>query len=169
MADRKREGHRPNRDKPESKQTKAIVSFLLVVSAALVAVITAGGWDKLEGAQMVNVGYVVVYLLFAWYVARWNRGVLPVSSALAVILIIFAAVAAPAWFARDKEGFDNPALPEAMLGLLTIILIPVQALLIAFSLRGFRQQWNVEAGSRAAMDAGFGPSEPTETRTQPTA
>jgi presenilin-like A22 family membrane protease len=165
MADRKPEVRRPNRDKPESKQTKAIVSFLLVVSAGLVAVITIGGWDKLEGGQTVNVAYVVVYLLFAFYVSRWNRGVLPVSSALAVILIIFAAVAAPAWFGRDKAGFDDPTLPESVLGLLTLVLIPVQALLIAFAMRGFRQQWNVEAGSRAAMDAGMGPPEPSaETR-----
>jgi hypothetical protein len=110
----------------------------------------------------------VVYLLFAFYVTRWNRGVLPVSSALAVILIIFAAVAAPAWFSRDKDGFDSPALSESLLGLVTLVLIPVQALLIAFAMRGFRQQWNVEAGTRAAMEAGFGPAEP-ESRPQPSA
>jgi Mg2+/Co2+ transporter CorB len=153
MADRKPEVRRPNREKPESKQTRAIVAFLLVVSAGLVAIVTIGGWDKLEGAQMVNVGYIVVYLLFAFYVARWNRGVLPVSSALAVILIIFAAVAAPAWFARDKDGFDSPALNESLLGVLTLLLIPLSILLIAFAMRGFRQQWNIEAGSRAAIEA----------------
>jgi hypothetical protein len=169
MADRKPQVRRPNREKPESKQTRAIVTFLLVVSAGMVAIITIGGWDKLEGGQMVNVAYIVVYLLFAFYVSRWNRGVLPVSSALAVILIIFAAVAAPAWFARDKDGFDDPALSESLLGLVTLVLIPVQALLIAFAMRGFRQQWNVEAGSRAAMEAGFGPTEPPETRPQPSA
>jgi hypothetical protein len=166
MADRKPEVRRPNREKPESKQTKAIVVFLLLVSAGLVAAITLGGWDKLEGAKPVNVGYVLIYLLFGYYVARWNRGVLPVSTALAVILIIFAAVAAPAWFARDKEGFDAPALPESLLGVLTLVLIPVQGLLIAFAMRGFRQQWNVEAGSRAAMEAGFGPAEPPQSRPQ---
>jgi lysylphosphatidylglycerol synthetase-like protein (DUF2156 family) len=153
MADEEREVRRPNREKPESKQTRAIVALLLIASAALVAVITFGGWDKLEGAQTVNIGYILVYLLFAFYVSRWNRGVLPVSSALAVILIIFAAVAAPAWFDRDKEGFDQPALPEDILGLLTLVVIPVQALLIAFAMRGFRQQWNVEAGTRADIEA----------------
>jgi hypothetical protein len=153
MADEKQRVRRPNREKPESKQTRAIVTLLLLASAALVAIITFGGWDKLEGAQTVNVGYIVIYLLFAFYVTRWNRGVLPVSSALAVILIIFAAVAAPAWFDRDKEGFDQPGLPESLLGLLTLVVIPVQALLIAFAMRGFRQQWNVEAGSRADIEA----------------
>jgi peptidoglycan/LPS O-acetylase OafA/YrhL len=150
---------RPNREKPESKQTKALIALLLLASAALIAVITIGGWDKLEGAKFVPPAYVLIYVVFAFYVSRWNRGVLPVASALAIILIIFAAVAAPAWFARDKDGFDDPALPVAVIGLLTLCLIPLQALLIAVAMRGFRQQWNVEAGSRAAMDAGMGPAD----------
>jgi hypothetical protein len=148
-----REVRHPNREKPESKQTRAIVFVLLVVSAVLLAVITFGGWSKLQGAKPVDIFYIVVYALFAYYVYRWNRGVLPVSMALAVILIIFAAVAAPAWFARDKDGFSSPPLPEPLLGLLTLVLIPVSLLLILFSLRGFQQGWNIEAGSRADLEA----------------
>ena len=155
MAERA-QSNRPNRDKPESKSTKAIITVLLLLSAALILLITIGGWDKLEGAKAVPPAYVLIYLLFAFYVYRWNRGVLPVASALAIILIIFAAVAAPAWFARDKTGFDDPALPSSLLGILALLLIPLQGLLIAFAMRGFRQQWNVEAGSRAAVDAGIG-------------
>jgi hypothetical protein len=156
---------RPNREKPESKQTKAIIALLLVASAALIALVTIGGWDKLEGAKMVPPAYVVIYLVFAYYVSRWNRGVLPVATALAIILIIFAAVAAPGWFERDKTGFDDPALPSGLLGVLTLLIIPLQALLIAFAMRGFRQQWNIEGGTRAAMEAGIGVPPPTsETR-----
>jgi hypothetical protein len=143
----------PNRDKPEARQTKAIVTLLLLISAALVAIITIGGWDKLQGAKPVDIFYVLVYLLFAYYAARWNRGVLPVASALAVILIIFCAVAGPAWFARDKTGFESPPIPEDLLGLLTLLLIPVSALLIVFAMRGFQQGWNIEAGSRADLEA----------------
>ena len=145
--------HYPNRDKPESKTTRSVVVFLLVVSAIIIAVITIGGWDKLQGAKPVNIFYVLVYLLFAYYAARWNRGVLPVVSALSVILIIFCAVAAPAWFERDKEGFDSPALPESLLGLLTLSLIPLALLLVVFAMRGFQQGWSVEAGSRADLEA----------------
>ena len=76
--------------------------------------------------------------------ARWNRGVLPVAAALAVLFMVIAIVAAPGWFERDKAGFDDPALEPGILGLLTLILIPVQLLLIAFALRGFNQEWNVE-------------------------
>jgi hypothetical protein len=153
---------RPNREKPESKSTRAIITLLLIASAALVLVITLGGWTRLEGAKAVPIAYALIFLIFAFYVVRWNRGVLPVTSALAVILIIFAAVAAPAWFARDKAGFASPALPESLLGILTLLLIPLEALLIAFSMRGFRQQWNIEAGSRAAMEAGYGSGPTTE-------
>jgi hypothetical protein len=80
----------------------------------------------------------------AYYVTRWNRGVLPVAAALAVLFGVIALVAAPGWFDRDKPGFDDPTLAPGILGLLTLILIPVQLLLIAFALRGFNQEWNVE-------------------------
>jgi lysylphosphatidylglycerol synthetase-like protein (DUF2156 family) len=134
----------PNRDKPESKATKAAVILLLVTSAALIAIITIGGWSQLQGAQIVSFGYVIVYGVIAFFVARWNRGVLPVAAALAILFAVIAAVAGPAWFDRDKAGFDDPALEPSILGLLTIILVPVQVLLIAFAMRGFQQEWNVE-------------------------
>jgi hypothetical protein len=134
----------PNRQKAASKATKAVVILLLLVSAALVAIVTVGGWDALEGAKPVQIAYVLIYLLIAFYVARWNRGVLPVAAALAIVLLIFAAVSAPAWFDRDKTGFTDPALDSDLLGLLTALVVPVQLLLIAFAMSGFRQAWNVE-------------------------
>ena len=134
----------PNRDKAESKATRAAVILLLVTSAALILIISAGGWSQLQGAQIVSLAYIVIYLLMAYFVVRWNRGVLPVASGMAVLFAVVAAVAAPAWFARDKTGFDNPALEPSILGLLTLILVPVQILLIAFAMRGFQQKWNVE-------------------------
>jgi lysylphosphatidylglycerol synthetase-like protein (DUF2156 family) len=134
----------PNRDKPESKATKATVVLLLLVSAGLVLIVTLGGWSKLEGAQVVSFAYVIVFVAMAYFVSRWNRGVLPVAATIAILFAVVAAVAGPAWFERDKEGFDNPALEPSILGLLTLILVPVQLLVIAFALRGFQQQWNVE-------------------------
>ncbi|MTD43866.1 hypothetical protein GKE82_06000 [Conexibacter sp. W3-3-2] len=134
----------PNRDKAASKATKATVILLLLASAGLVGVITVGGWDALQGAQSVQIAYIAIYLVMAYYVSIWNRGILPVAAALAIIMLIFAAVAAPEWFARDKDGYTDPALPAELLGMLTVIVIPVQALLIAFAMRGFAQGWNVE-------------------------
>lgn len=136
--------HHPNRDKAESKATRAVVILLLLTSALLIAVVTLGGWSKLQGAQMISIGYVIVYLVMAYFVTKWNRGVLPVAAGLAILFAVVAAVAGPAWFERDKAGFDDPALEPSILGLLTILLVPVQLLLVAFAMRGFQQQWNVE-------------------------
>jgi hypothetical protein len=140
----------PNRDKAESKATKAAIILLLLVSAGLVAIITLGGWSVLQGAQPVAFAYLILNLVMAWYVSRWNRGVLPVAAALAVLFAVIAAVAGPAWLARDKDGFDNPALDPALLGLLTLILVPVQLLLVAVAMRGFSQKWNVEVETRTS-------------------
>jgi hypothetical protein len=125
---------------------KGIIAFVLLVSAGLLVIITLGGWTRLEGAS-VGVATLIwagLYVLFAFLVARWNRGVLPVAAALAIIMAIFAAIAAPAWFARDKGGLSSPALPEDFLGLLTIIVVPVQLLLITVAMVGFNQNWHVE-------------------------
>jgi hypothetical protein len=138
----------PNRGKASSKATKAVIILLLLASAALVLVVTVGGWSALEGAKALQIAYIAVYLVIAFYVARWNRGVLPVAAALAIILLIFAAIAGPAWFERDKTGFNDPALDSSLLGLITLLIVPVQALLIAFSMQGFAQEWNVEVERR---------------------
>jgi hypothetical protein len=135
---------RPNREKPEAKSARALVVFLLLVSAALMFIIAVGGWERLEGGQIFAVGYIILYVLFAFLVARWNRGVLPVASALAIILAIFAGIAAPEWFSRAKDGLDSPALPEELLGLLTLLLVPVQVILIAVAMVAFNQDWHVE-------------------------
>jgi len=134
----------PNREKASSKATKAAVLLLLVATVVLVAIVTIGGWKALEGAKLLQIGYILLYLVMAYFVARWNRGVLPVAAALAIVLLIFAAVAAPEWFARDKTGFTNPALDENVLGFITFLIVPVQIFLIAFAMRGFQQAWNVE-------------------------
>jgi len=138
----------PNRDKPVVQATRATVVLLLLASAALVLIVTIGGWSVLQGAVPVQIAYVIVYLTLAFYAMRWNRGVLPVSAVLAVLLLIFALVAGPAWFARDKSGFEQPALGAGLLGLLTLLIVPLQMLLVAFAMRGFSQGWNVELERR---------------------
>jgi FtsH-binding integral membrane protein len=138
----------PNREKAASKATRAVVLLLLLVSIALMVIVTAGGWSVLQGAKPITVGYILVYAIIAFYVARWNRGVLPVAAALAIILAIFGAVAVPAWMDRDASGFHQPAIDASVLGLICALLVPVQVLLIAFAMRGFNQAWNVEVERR---------------------
>ena len=149
----------PNRDKPVVQATRATVVLLLLVSAGLILIVTVGGWSLLWGAKPIEIGYVLVYLTLAFYAARWNRGVLPVAAVLAVLLLIFALVAGPAWFARDKTGFAQPALDAGLLGVLTLLIVPVQMLLIAFAMRGFNQGWNVELEQRE-VGAELYPAEP---------
>ena len=141
---------RPNREKSECKITRVLVALVLLISAALILIITLGGWERLQGGTVgaISIAWAALYVLFAFLVLRCNRGVLPVASALAIILAIFAVIAAPAWFARDKAGLDSPALPEEFLGLLTFLVVPVQLALIAIAMIGFNQNWHVEEERR---------------------
>lgn len=137
---------RPNREKAESKTMKAIVALVLLASAALVIIVTLGGWDRLQSSSVafMSLVYAGLYIVFAIFVMGWNRGLLPVAASLAIILAIFAGIAGPAWFERSKDGLSSPALPEDLLGLLTLILVPVQILLIVVAMVGFNQEWHVE-------------------------
>jgi hypothetical protein len=146
----------PNRDKASSKATKSIVILLLLVSIGLMLFITVGGWSKLQGLKVVNFMWCIVYVLIAIFVARWNRGLLPIAAALAILLLILSliagtGVAGTSWFDRNHFGFAAPqslfggkGIGPDLLGTLTLILAPVQLLLIIFSMQGFAQGWNVE-------------------------
>ncbi len=134
----------PNRDKSVVMATRATVVLLLLASAALILIITIGGWSVMEGDIPILLVWAILYFVMAFFAWRWSRGVLPMAAALALLLLVFALVAAPSWFARDKSGFIEPALPAGLLGVLTLVLIPVQILLIAFAMRGFSQGWNIE-------------------------
>ena len=146
----------PNRDKSESRATRTMVVALLVVSAGLMAIVTVGGWDALQGARSLQVAYIVVYLVLAFQIGRWRSGLLPVAAALAIVLLIFGAISGPQWFVRDGHGFSDPALDASILGLLSVVLVPLQVLLIVFAARGFSQKWSVEI----EHSAGPGPHAP---------
>ena len=134
----------PNREKPAAKATKSAIVLLLIATAVLTLIVVVGGWAALAGAEIFSIAYVFLCLLMAYYVAKWSRGVLAVAAGLAILFTVLTLVAAPGWFARDKDGFDDPLLPAAILGLFTLVLIPVQLLLVGFAMRGFNQNWNVE-------------------------
>ena len=148
----------PNREKAASKTTRAVVVALLVASAIVLIVISAGAWDALAGAKVLQLIYIVGYLGMALLVARWSRGVLPVAAALAIVLLIFATVSVPGWLARDKDGFTDPALGSELVGLLCALLAVLQALLIAFAMRGFQQAWNVEVEHPVERRGGAAPA-----------
>jgi hypothetical protein len=146
----------PNRDKVASQATKAIVVLILLISVVLMLIITVGGWSKLQGLKPVNFAWCLIYLAFAYYVARWARGLLPIAAALAILLLIISLIAGlgaagTSWFDRNHTGFGSPhtlfggaGLSPDALGLVTLLLAPVQVLLILFAMQGFAQGWNVE-------------------------
>ena len=146
----------PNRDKPVCQATKAIVVAILLVSVALMLIVTIGGWSKLQGLIPLNFVWCLAYLAVAYYVWHWSRGALPIAAGLAILLLMVAVVAGTglsgtSWFDRSSSGFANPqsifgtaGLPPDFLGLIVVLLIPVQVLLILFAMRGLSQGWNVE-------------------------
>lgn len=138
----------PNRDTPASQATRALVVGFLLVSAAVLTIATIGGWSKIQGAKPVQIAFILVYVVLAFYIARWRSGLLPVAASFAIILLIFCAISGPQWFARDKAGFENPLLDESIVGVLTIVLVPLQVLLIIVAARGFSQKWSVEVERR---------------------
>ena len=144
----------PNREKSSSQVTKAFVALLLVASAVLVAIVTIGGWNALQGAQILSVLYIIVYLVMAYFVMKWTRGVLPLAAALAVGLAVFAAIAAPGWFDRAHPNYADPALEPRLLGLVTILTGIVQVILIIAAMIGFQQKWNIEV--EESVDDGGG-------------
>jgi hypothetical protein len=147
---------RPNRDKAVCKATKAIVVLIMLVSVGLMLIVTIGGWSKLQGLKPVNFAWCLVYVIFAIYIARWARGLLPIAAAMAILLLILALIAGTgisgtSWFDRNHFGFAAPhslfggkGLSPEVLGTITLIMAPVQVLLIFFAMRGFAQGWNVE-------------------------
>ena len=146
----------PNRDKAICKLTRVLVALILLLSIALMLVVTIGGWTKLQGMKPINFVWCAIYLVMAIYVLRWARGLLPIAAALAVLLIAIAAIAGlgvggTSWFDRSHYGyahagslFGGTGLSADAIGTLTLLLIPVEALLVVVAMVGFSQGWNVE-------------------------
>jgi|GEM_PF-1125604 len=140
----------PNREKAASRTTKAIVVLIMLISVAIMLILTIGGWSRLEGLKPIDFIWCVAYAVMAFYIAtRWARGLLPITTGLAMLLLIVAVIAGTgaagtSWFDRSNPGFAPAGLPADMLGLLTVLLIPVQILLIFFTMLAFAQGWNVE-------------------------
>jgi len=138
----------PNRDRAGSKLVRLILVGLLLASTAVIVVMSVGGWEAMQEARTGQIVFAVLYVLLAFLIARWRSGMLPVAAALATLLALFAAVAAPQWFARDKAGFDSPPLEASTLGLLAFVVVGLQLALIAFAMAGFRQKWSIEVERR---------------------
>ncbi|MFT4034852.1 MAG: hypothetical protein QM679_04665 [Patulibacter sp.] len=134
----------PNRDTPAAKTTKALVVALLGTSCILIFLITWGAWGHQAGALGLQVIIGVLFGYFAYQIARWRSGLLPVAAGVAVFSGVFAAVSVPGWFDRNGEGYQSPPLPENLVGLLVFAFAILQLVVVVMTLRGFTQQWQVE-------------------------
>ncbi len=138
---------RPNRAKSSSQLTRFVVVLLLVASIVLMLFVVLGGWSLLTGGAtwgVISLIIVFLYLVLAIMVGRWSRGALTLTVAFAVLLLIFSAIGFESWFARDKPDFSEAGLPTDLIGLLVLLMIPVQiALGIAASI-AVKQEWHVE-------------------------
>jgi hypothetical protein len=165
----------PNREKATNKTTKAIVVLIMLISVMLMLIVTFGGWSKLQGMKPVNFVWCIAYLIMAYYIAtRWARGLLPITAALSILLLIMAVIAGTgasgtSWFDRTNAGFaganslfGGSGLSPDTLGLFTLLIAPVQVLLIFFAMLGFSQGWNVEleVPIEEARRRGYQPSGP---------
>src|SRR6476646_2160538 len=116
---------RPNREKAESITTKFVLVFLLAATAVIAGLVTITGFSLMTGGSGMGITcaiFAILYAFFAFLVARWNRGILPVAAALSMILAILCAVGANSWFARDKAGFEDGLLPSPVIGTLVVLL-----------------------------------------------
>jgi hypothetical protein len=146
----------PNREKTVCKLTRVLVALILLLSIGLMLAVTIGGWTKLQGMKPINFVWCAIYVVMAIYVLRWARGLLPITAALAVLLIAIAAIAGfgvggTSWFDRGHAGyghagslFGGAGLSADAIGALTLLLIPVELLLVIVAIVGFGQGWNIE-------------------------
>jgi hypothetical protein len=166
----------PNREKAASKVMKAVVALILLASIGLLLIVTIGGWSELQGMKPLNFFWCIAYLIIAFYVfARWSRGMLPIAAGLGILLVMVALVAGfgvsgTSWFNRSHAGFapaqslfGGKGLSADTLGTITLLLVPVQLLLILFALRAFAQGWNVEqeVPIEESRKRGYKPPEPS--------
>ena len=148
----------PNRDRPESQATRALVVGLLLVSTLIFAIATVGGWEKIQGAKPVHVAYVIIYLLLAFYIARWRSGLLPVAASVrdhpahllrdqraAVVLARRRRVQRSAAVLEHRRGADARARAAA-------------AAAHRAAARGFSQKWSVEVERRSGPQAYVSPA-----------
>jgi hypothetical protein len=155
---------RPNREKAASITTKFVLVLLLAATAAIAALVTITGFSLLTGGGGMGVIcmiFALLYALFAFLVARWNRGILPVAAALSTILAIFAT-GAESWFSRDKAGFEKALIPVPVIGTLVVILLLLQIVIVIVALYAFNQTWNVEEERPIGSGEDYGAGAPPE-------
>jgi len=150
----------PNREKPASLNVRLLIVVLLIVAAILMVIVTFGGWSILTGGAtwgVISLLFAGLYVLLAYMIWNWSRGALALTTAISVLLLVLFSVGVGSWFARNKPDFSEAALPSELLGMLVVVLIPLQAAITVATAIGFRQNWYVEEERPIAGDTGSDP------------
>jgi hypothetical protein len=146
----------PNRDRVICKLTRIFVVIVLLISVALMLAVTVGGWSKLEGMTPINFVWCALYVVIAFFIARWARGLLPIAGVLGLLLLAIALIASvgfggTSWFDRSNASYGaahalggGQGLSSDTIGTLVLLLVPVELVLILVAVVGFAQGWNVE-------------------------
>ena len=156
---------RPNREKARSITTRYVLALLLAATAVLAALVAITGFSLMTGGSRMAVIcliFALLYAFFAFLVARWNRGILPVAASLSTILAIFCATGANSWFARDKAGFEEGLISSTLIGTLVVILMLLQFVVVFMALYGFNQNWHVEEERPIGSGEDYGAGAPPE-------
>lgn len=133
----------PNREKASSKAMRVLVILVLLVSSALIAVVSVRGWDLMQEAKTLNIVFIAINLIFVVQVLRWSRGVLPMAAGIAAFVAIFSGVSITSWYQRDAVGYTDAAL-SGELGLLTTFIFAAQIVVIVVTIAAFSQNWQEE-------------------------
>jgi hypothetical protein len=146
----------PNRERLICKVTRLFVVLVLLVSVGLMLAVTIGGWSKLEGMTPINFAWSAIYVVIAFFILRWSRGLLPIAAALGVLLLAIAVIAwfglgGTSWYDRSHSAYagahalgGGAGLSASVLGTLVVLLVPVELVLVVVAIVGFAQGWNVE-------------------------
>jgi hypothetical protein len=141
----------PNRDKASSKLMRLLVIVALLISSALILIVSIRGWHLMQDAKTLNIAFVALNVIFVIQLLRWSRGVLPMSAGLAAFVAIFSGVSVRSWYERDAPGYTDAAL-SADLGFLTILIFAMQLVIIVLAILAFTQNWQIEVERRHRDD-----------------
>lgn len=134
----------PNRESAAAKSTRAFVIVIEASSAALLFFLAIVSWEVQLGAMAFQLLMGVLFVYFTYAVINWRSGVLPIAAGTAIFSGVFAAVSVMSWFDRGDAGFNEPMIPEELIGVLVLAFAVLQLVNVVVSLTAFQQHWQVE-------------------------
>lgn len=134
----------PNRESASAKSTRAVVIALEAASAILLFFLAIVSWKIQLGAMAFQLFMGALFVYFTYAVINWRSGVLPIAAGTAIFSGVFAAVSVSSWFDRGDEGFNEPLIPEDLIGVLVFAFAVLQFINLVICLKAFQQQWQVE-------------------------